>query len=269
MALEGTTFAGFSVMQRLTRGGMADIYVAQDRNNHLFALRVLLPEFRSHWRTKRRFAWGCEVLAQLDHHNIIHCCGSGTFNELRYIVLEYAENGNLKEHIIRNSPALHANRLRLLTGMAAGLSHLHQRGFLHMDFKPENVLLTRQFEPKITDFDLAIARPDHPKRIATLAGTPSYLAPEQISREPVDERADIFTFGLTAYELLSGKKPIVGDTREEVLQKYADFNKHLRPLRSLVPDIPRTIERVILKCLEKDIHRRYPSMTLVVRDLQT
>jgi serine/threonine-protein kinase len=269
MALEGTTFAGFSVMQRLARGGMADIYVAQDQNNHLFALRILMPEFRSQWRTRQRFAWGCEVLTQLHHHNIVHVHSTGTFNGLRYVVLEYAERGNLKEHIIRENHSLKVNRLRILSGMAAGLAHIHTRGFLHLDFKPENVLVTRDYEAKITDFDLAIPRPEKPKRIATLSGTPSYLAPEQISREPVDERADIFAFGLTAYELLSGKKPIVGDTREEVLQKYADFNHHLRPLRSLVPDLPHSLEHVVLKCLEKDVTRRYPSMALVVRDLQT
>ena len=269
MALEGTTFAGFSIVQRLAHGGMADIYLAQDRNGHQFALRILMPEFRSHWRTKQRFAWGCEVLTKLHHHNVVHVHTTGTFNGLRYVVLEYVERGNLKEHIIRNNPALTVNRLRLLSGMAAGLAHIHNRGFLHLDFKPENILVTLSYEPKITDFDLAIIRPDRPKRIATLSGTPSYLAPEQISREPVDERADIFAFGLTAYELLSGKKPIVGDTREEVLQKYADFNNHLRPLRSLVTDLPRGIEHVVLKCLEKDVNRRYPSMSLVVRDLQT
>jgi serine/threonine-protein kinase len=269
MALEGTTFAGFSIVQRLARGGMSDIYLALDRNNRQFVLRILMPEFRSHWRTKQRFAWGCDVLTQLHHPNVVHSHATDTFNGLRYAVLEYVERGNLKEHILRANPALHVNRLRLLSGMAAGLAHVHNRGFLHLDFKPENVLITHDYDPKITDFDLSIPRPDHPKRIPTLSGTPSYLAPEQIAREPVDERADIFAFGLTAYELLSGKKPIVGDTREEVLQKYADFNNHLRPIRNLVPDLPRHLEHVVLKCLEKDISRRYPSMALVVRDLQT
>jgi eukaryotic-like serine/threonine-protein kinase len=269
MALEGTTFAGFSVMQRLARGGMADIYVAQDRNNRLFALRILMPEFRSQWRAKQRFSWGCEVLSKLHHHNIVHVHNTGTFNGLRYVVLEYVERGNLKEHILRDNPALQVNRLRLLSGMASGLAHIHAHGFLHLDFKPENILITQTYEPKITDFDLSIPRPDKPKRISILSGTPSYLAPEQIAREPVDERADIFAFGLTAYELLSGKKPVVGNTREEVLQKYIDFNNHLRPLHVFVPDIPRAIEHVVLKCLEKDTSRRYPSMALVVRDLQT
>jgi serine/threonine-protein kinase len=90
-----------------------------------------------------------------------------------------------------------------------------------------------------------------------------------LAREPVDERADIFSFGITAYEMLTGKKPIAGNTQDEILKKYVDFNAHLRPPRALVPDIPHAIERVILKCLEKEPARRYPAMSLVVRDLQT
>jgi serine/threonine-protein kinase len=153
--------------------------------------------------------------------------------------------------------------------MASGLAHIHQHGFVHMDFKPENVMVSRSYEPKIMDFELAIRRPKHPRRMTRLSGTPSYLAPEQIMRLPVDERADIFAYGLTAYETLTGKKPISGDTREEVIKKFADFDQHLKPLRNHLPDVPPVIERVVLKCLEKDLTRRYPSMALVLRDLHT
>jgi serine/threonine-protein kinase len=192
----------------------------------------------------------------------------GEFRDEYYAVMEYVDGANLKERILRGDPKLRAHQLHLLLGMAAGLGHVHDRGFIHLDFKPENVVISNDYEPKIVDFDLSIARPSEPRRISKLSGTPSYLAPEQIAREPVDERADIFAFGLTAYEMLSGKKPVTGETREEVMQKYTDFNKHLVPLRSRVPDIPRAIEHVVIKCLEKDVRRRYPSMALVLRDLQ-
>jgi serine/threonine protein kinase len=265
----GTTFASFSILEKINRGGMADIYLVADRQGQRFTLRVLLPEFRLRWGRIRQFRWGCKVLSQLDHPNVVHYFGEGKFRGFRYAVQEYVDGPNLKEKILRNDPLLRANQLKLLTGMAAGLAHVHERGFIHLDFKPENVLVPKGYDPKIIDFDLAIVRPTHPKKVASLSGTPAYLAPEQIARAPVDERADIFAYGVTAYEMLTGKKPITGNTREEVLQKYANFDEHLKPLRTHMPDIPHGVERVILKCLEKDTARRYPSMSLVVRDLQT
>ena len=265
----GTTFANFNVLEKVNQGGMADVYLVTNQQGEKFILRVLLPEFRLHWGRSRQFDWGSKVMEQLDHPNIVHFCGSGTFRGLRYAILEYVDGPNLKEAILRNDPNLHAHRLKLLLGMASALSHVHDRGFLHLDFKPENIQIPKiTYDPKLLDFDLAIPRPAKPKRASKLSGTPFYLAPEQLARQPVDERADIFSYGITAYEMLTGRKPITGETREEILSKYHNFNEHLRPPRTLVPDIPRAIESVILKCLEKDPARRYPAMSLVVRDLQ-
>ncbi len=112
-------------------------------------------------------------------------------------------------------------------------------------------------------------RPDKPKKLGTNAGTLSYWSPEQISKEPVDERADVFAFGVTAYEMITGKKPITGNSQEEILSKYVNFNQNLVPINERVDGVPPAIEQTIRKCLEMDINRRYPSMSLVVRDLQS
>lgn len=269
MLANGSTFAGYTVLEKIICGGMADIYMVRDSAGRQYVLRVLLPQLRFNWRASRRFRWGCEVLEHLDHPNVMHLYQQGKLKGRRFAVLEYVTGGNLKERILRNDPMLAAERRKLLIGMASGLAHIHERGFLHLDFKPENVLLTGDMEPKITDFDLSIPRPSHPQRASQLSGTFAYLAPEQILGEPVDERADIFAFGITAYEMLSGRKPVTGDSRAELVQKYAQFNTHLKPLRSYVTDLSPSIERVVLKCLEKDVNRRYPSMALAVRDLQT
>jgi serine/threonine protein kinase len=265
----GSTFADFTVLDKINHGGMATIYLVADRQGQKLILRMLLPEHRFHWSRLRQFKWGCKVMEQLDHPNIVRYYGSGKFNGLRYAIIEYVEGPNLKEAIVRNDPNLRSHQRKMLTGMAAALAHVHARGFLHLDFKPENVLVPKSYDSKLIDFDLSIPRPIRPRRESKLAGTPLYLAPEQIARQPVDERADIFAFGITAYEMITGKKPIAGNTREEILQKYSEFDEHLRPPRALVPDIPHSIERVILKCLEKKPADRYPAMSLVVRDLQT
>ena len=269
MSLVGTTFAGHSIVEKINRGGLADIYLGANQSGQKFVLRVLLAEFRFDWKAVRRFRWGGKVLSQLNHPNVIHLYDEGKYHGWRYEVLEHVDGPNLKEKILRSDPLLRAHQLKLLFGMALGLAHIHDRGFLHLDFKPENVLVSKIYEPKLIDFDLAIRRPKRPKRASKLSGTPAYLAPEQLAREPVDERADIFAYGVTAYEMLTGKKPVTGNTIEEVVKKYAAFDDHLKPLRAHLPDVPYAIERVILKCLEKDVERRYPSMGLVVRDLQT
>jgi len=272
MLTTGSTFAGYTILGRLARGGMADIYVARDAAGQQSVLRVLLSSLRWHWRAVHQFRWGCDVLSKLDHPNVIHLFEQGKFKGSRYALMEYATGGNLKERIRHNSPSLVTERRTLLLGMASGLAHIHEHGFIHLDFKPENVLLTADMEPKITDFDLCIPRPQHPhqhpQRAKQLSGTFAYLAPEQILGQPVDERADIFAFGITAYEMLTNHKPFTADTRVELIRKYTNPNTQLKPLSSFVPDVPADIERIILKCLEKNPDWRYLSMELVAQDLQ-
>jgi serine/threonine protein kinase len=265
----GSTFANFTILDKINQGGMASIYLVTDKQGQRLVLRMLTAEHRFNWARARQFKWGCFVTSKLDHPNIIRYYGNGYFRGARYAVIEYVDGPNLKEAILRGDANVRFNQRKILTGMAAALAHVHERGFLHLDFKPENILIPKTYDPKLIDFDLAIPRPARPRKASKLSGTPLYLAPEQIARAPVDERVDIFSFGVTAYEMLTGKKPIAGNTQEEILSKYGAFDEHLRPPRSLAPDIPHSIERVLLKCLEKDPARRYPAMSLVVRDLQT
>ncbi len=264
----GTSWTEYYILERINRGGMADIFLAEDRLGHRYALRVILAEHRFRWIRLRQFQWGCNVLRQLDHANVVRFHSNGKFRGLHYAVLEFVDGPNLRDKILRSDPMLRSYAIPILIGMAAGLAHIHDRGFVHMDFKPENVLIPSSYEPKIIDLDLAIPRPASPKRISVISGTPSYLAPEQLLRQPVDERADVFSFGITAYEVMTGRKPVTGESWEEIIQKYTNFREHLRPLTYYEPQTPPHIERVILKCLEPNPAQRYPSLSLVVRDLQ-
>jgi eukaryotic-like serine/threonine-protein kinase len=265
----GTNFAGYKVVERLKSGGQADIYLATDAAGQQFALRLLHTSLRWRWTSRRRFWSGCEVASRLNHPNVVRCLKFGKERGQPYSVLEYVNGPNLKECILRNEETLSLQRLHLLVGMAEGLAHIHESGFMHLDFKPENVVVTANAAPKVIDFDLTRPRPDMPFRIRKLSGTPAYLAPEQFLRLPLDERVDIFAYGLTAYEMMTGRKPIVGETLAQVIRKYENFDAYFKPPRAIVPDIPIDIERVILKCLERDVTRRYPTMGLVVRDLQS
>jgi serine/threonine-protein kinase len=160
------------------------------------------------------------------------------------------------------------NIAQVLIDFAVALEHLHDSGFMHLDVKPENVLLTRNGSLRLVDFDLAQPVPNPPQKLTKNPGTPAYMAPEQLLRQPVDHRADIWAYGVSAFELLTFKKPFPGETADEVLRRQLDRSDFLNP-RQTNPEIPPALESIVLKCLERDMEKRYPITSLLVHDLQT
>jgi serine/threonine-protein kinase len=157
----------------------------------------------------------------------------------------------------------------ILIDMAVALEHVHDSGFMHLDFKPENVLVTRNANVRLVDFDLAQRRPEQPKRMSKNPGTPAYMAPEQLLRQAIDHRVDVFAYGVTAYELLAGKKPFEGDSPKEILQAQLDRETTFVLPRALNPDIPPALEKSIVRCLERDPVKRYPDLSMLVHELKT
>ena len=181
--------------------------------------------------------------------------------------MEYVEGANLKLMIGRSDEVLAENIAQIVIDMALGLEQVHDSGFIHLDFKPENILVSPNAKVRLIDFDLAQPKPAEPKKMAGNPGTPAYMAPEHLQHLALDQRADIFAFGVTAYEVLTFAKPFPGDTPAEILRKQLEHE--LIPPRELNADIPVAMEKIILKCLECDLEERYPYMSVVVRDLQT
>jgi serine/threonine-protein kinase len=140
---------------------------------------------------------------------------------------------------------------------------------MHLDFKPENVLITRSASVRLVDFDLAQRIPEKPIKLSENPGTPAYMSPQQLQREPIDHRADIFAYGVAAYEVLTGRKPFPGDTPDEILRKQLDRRNSFIPPRDLNPDLPVSLEKSILKCLEHDPDKRYPITSVLVHDLKS
>ena len=134
-----------------------------------------------------------------------------------YLLMDYLEASNLKELFARQDEILTENVAQILIDMAAGLGHIHESGFMHLDFKPENVLVTRNGNVRLIDFDLAQPIPEKPLKLSKNPGTPGYMAPEQLKREGVDPRTDIFAYGVSAYELVTNHKPFPGETPAEIL----------------------------------------------------
>jgi serine/threonine-protein kinase len=218
---------------------------------------------------RRRFIHGCEILAKIrDHSGIIGYEEHGKIKGQLYLLMEYVEAENLKELYGRHDPVLLENVAQILIDMAVALEHMHENGFMHLDFKPENVLITRNGSVRLIDFDLAQQIPEKPLKFSKKnPGTPAYMAPEQLQGQPISHRVDIFSYGVAAYELLTNQKPFPGDSPGEILSKQINRTEFIPP-RQLNPDMPLPLEKVILRCLEEEPERRHPFIGVMVRELQ-
>lgn len=247
---------------------MADIWLATDAELRTCALRRLHDNLSSDRTSRKLFLAGCEVLSQIhDHDCVIGYYDHGKIDGALYLAMEYVEGENLKLMYSAHDPVLLENVGNIIIDMGRGLEHVHESGFMHLDFKPENVLVTRNASVRLVDFDLARPIPKSPKKLDKNPGTPAYMAPEQLLREPVDQRADIFAFGVAMYELLTNYKPFPGDKPSEILASQID-RASMVPPREYNPDLPANLEAVILKCLQQLPDQRYPMMSLVMHDLK-
>jgi eukaryotic-like serine/threonine-protein kinase len=261
-------FGQFYLRELINSGGMADIWLATDKDQNPHALRRLHDDLRFDFLARRRFLRGCEILSRIHNHDcVIGYHGHGKIGGALYLLMEYVEGSNLKLMYSNHDPVLLENVGNIIIDMATGLEHVHESGFMHLDFKPENVLVTRNASVRLADFDLAQPIPKKPKKLSKNPGTPAYMSPEQLSREPVDHRADIFAFGVSAYELLTNYKPFPGETPAEILKSQTQRTGFIAP-REHNPDIPPDLEKVVLRCLQQDPEKRYPFMGLLMHELK-
>ena len=261
-------FGRFYLQERLNDGGMAEIWLVTDGRGKPYALRRLRDGLRFNLLARRRFLRGCEVLSHLNQSEyVVGYVEHGKMEGTLYMLMDYVEAENLKMLFGRHDPVLTENVAQILIDMALGLTDVHESGYMHLDFKPENVLVSRNGSVRLIDFDLAQPIPEKPKKMSKNPGTPAYMAPEQLQRKPIDPRADIFAYGVAAYELVTNLKPFAGDTPGEILAHQLDLSGPTPP-REHNADLPAALEKVILKCIARDPDRRYPFMSVLVRDLQ-
>ncbi|MBA4149382.1 MAG: serine/threonine protein kinase [Verrucomicrobia bacterium] len=257
----------FYLQELINSGGMAEIWVATDQDGATYAMKLMHKKFRFDFTARKRFVRGCDILSKIhNHEHVIGYIEHGKLEGTLYLLMEYVEASNLKLLFARQDEILLENVASILIDSAVALEHVHDSGFMHLDFKPENILVTRNAGVRLVDFDLALPKPDKPTKFSKNPGTPAYMSPQQLQREAFDARADIFSFGVMAYELLTYEKPFQGNNAEEILR--AQLSGDLAPLTSLNPEIPPVLEKIVLKCLQVDPEKRYPYMSVVVRDLQ-
>lgn len=268
MAEPGTQLGAYTLHERINAGGMSEIWLATNAEGQSVAVRLMLNNSLLAFAERKRFLTGAEVLQNLPPHPcVIGYVEHGKLGGELALVMEYVEGENLKLRMASGDPVLAENIAQVLIDIASALEHLHDHGFMHLDFKPENVVMTRNGSVRLVDFDLAQPIPNPPRKLDKNPGTPVYMSPEQLLRQPVDHRADIWAFGVTAYELLTYRKPFPGETPDAVLRRQLDRSEFVMP-RAVNADIPAELERIILKCLEKDMERRYPVTSVLVHELR-
>ena len=261
-------FGRFYLQELLNSGGMADIWLATDAKGKAYALRKMHDRYKYNLFARRRFLQGCELLERIhDHDQIVCYVEHGRAEGTLYLLMDYIEASNLKELFANQDPLLLENVAQILIDMVVALEHLHENGYMHLDFKPENVLVTRNGSIRLIDFDIAQPLPEKPKKMSKNPGTPAYMAPEPLRQEPIAGRVDVFAYGVTAYELLTGQKPFPGDSPGEILSRQINRTDFMTP-RQINPDIPAGMEKAILKCIEQDPDNRYTYFSVLVRDVK-
>jgi serine/threonine-protein kinase len=262
---------GYEIFGELGRGGMGVVYKARQLGlNRWVALKMVLAGAHADERQLARFNTEAEAVARLQHPNIVQVYDIGKHDDLPYFSLEYVGGGSLDRKIHRQ-PQPPREAAHLIETLARAISCAHESGIIHRDLKPANVLLTETGIPKITDFGLAkLLEGDSSgqTRTGTLMGTPSYMAPEQARGDiqNVGPLADVHALGAMLYELLTGRPPfLAASVTETILQVTRD--EPVPPTR-LRPRLPRDLETICLKCLEKEPPRRYASALELAEDLR-
>jgi len=268
MSTEGKKIGPYTILAEIGSGGMAVVHKAEQTSlGRLVAIKELRSELATDSSLIARFEREAKCVAALAHQNIVHIYDFITRGTSMYIVMEFVEGIDLFEllgKVERLPPDIAA-----IIGLQAAraLEYAHFRGVVHRDFKPSNLMITKQGELKLMDFGIARDESfDDLTRPGTSLGTPAYMSPEQIMGEKVDFRSDIFSFGIVLYQMLTGQKPFVEDDTRSVMQRI--LNEDHLPPRKLFPDIPWGLSRILNKCMEKRPERRYKSTEFLRRDLE-
>jgi eukaryotic-like serine/threonine-protein kinase len=265
------TLGEFRIIRPLGRGGMAQVYLAEQTSLHRqVAIKVLRPELLTDKTIVKRFEQEAKAAAGLIHPNIVQVYAFGQQEGIHYIAQEYVQGMNLRQFLNRKGPPEFLIAYHIMRQVASALAVAGDAGIVHRDIKPENILITRKGEAKVTDFGLAqLAESEqkvHLTQVGVTMGTPLYMSPEQINGDTVDHRSDIYSFGVTCYRMLSGRPPFRGETSLTLAMQH--LTKTPEPLGTLRADLPPVMGEIVHKMMARQPADRYQHAREITQDLK-
>lgn len=266
----GSDFGKYELLSEIARGGMGVVYKARQKDlDRIVAVKMILSNHLATPEQVQRFYAEARAAARLHDPNIVAIHDVGEHHGQHYFVMEYVAGPSLAQ-LVRRGLLPAKDAARHLAAVARAVGHLHQEGIVHRDLKPSNILVDGDGQPRVTDFGLAKSIQDNSPAtsIGAIVGTPGYMAPEQAAGRAGDvgPLSDVYSLGSILYELLTGRPPFQESTPLDTLVQVLE-GEPPRPSR-LIASVPRELELICLKCLEKDPGRRYPSATALAEDLE-
>src|SRR6266545_697391 len=266
--LLNTLFDGrYRIVRKLGSGGMANVYLAEDQElGRRVAIKILNDRHAGDEQFVERFRREAKNAAGLSHPNIVSIYDRGEAEGTYYIAMEYLDGRSLKELILSRGPAPVSVAVDYARQILSALRFAHRNGIVHRDIKPHNCLVDAEGHVKVTDFGIARAGASQMTEAGSIIGTAQYLSPEQARGTQVDQRSDLYSLGIVLYEMLTGNVPFNGDSPVEIAMKHLSATPP--PLSAKRPDIPKSLEMVVLRALAKDPAARYQSTDEMDADLE-
>lgn len=256
----------YEVLEKIGTGGMSDVYKAKDEKlNRLVAVKVLKQEFSENRNFVSKFRVEAQAAAGLMHPNIVNVYDVGEEDGIHYIVMELVEGITLKKYIERKSRLTIKEAISIAIQVSMGIEAAHNNHIIHRDIKPQNIMISKEGKVKVTDFGIAKAASSN-TITSNVMGSVHYTSPEQARGGFSDEKSDIYSLGITMFEMLAGRVPFNGDTTVSIAIKH--IQDELPDIREFVPEIPVSVENIIIKCTQKSPDRRYQCMADIIKDLK-
>lgn len=256
----------YEIIGRVGAGGMSDVYKAKDHKlNRNVAIKVLKKEYSKDKNFVSKFRVEAQSAASLIHPNIVNVYDVGEDNGLYYIVMELIEGITLKSYIQKKGRLSARETISIAIQIANGIECAHNNQIVHRDIKPQNIMISREGKVKVTDFGIARAASSNTIN-GNAMGSVHYISPEQAGGKYVDEKSDIYSLGITMFEMITGKVPFDGESTVTIALKH--IQNSVPSIREYIPQAPVSIEKIILKCTQNKSDKRYPKISLLIADLK-